>query len=196
MKNKTIILCLINVASILIACKKNDPKNPVSTIAQEQITTIILNGYNHNNPNDTKHKFMVKWEDLDGDGGKAPSIDSLVLDTGFEYLVNLLVIDKTKTPFDTISKTLETLKNIHQFFYTPSASLQHKLYASIKEFDTNKPPLPFGMEVHLNVMSDELYSLPVLGSLNIVLSHYDGIPKTATKSPESDIDITIPLRLK
>lgn len=52
------------------------------------------------------------------------------------------------------------------------------------------------MEVNLHITADTLYNLPVIGKLNIVLSHYDGIPKTAKPSPESDIDINIPIRLK
>jgi hypothetical protein len=44
--------------------------------------------------------------------------------------------------------------------------------------------------------SSSAFSLPVVGGLTIMLSHYDGIPKTTAPSPESDVDITIPVRLK
>jgi hypothetical protein len=191
-----IILLLIASTTSMLGCQKEDPKKPSSNTPQEQITTVILKGYNHDDPSDSLHQFMIKWEDLDGDGGNPPSIDSLILDTGFEYHINLIIIDKTKTPFDTVSKEIEDLKNIHQFFYTPSKELEDKMVVKIDEFDSNNPPLPFGMEVNLHITADTLYNLPVIGKLNIVLSHYDGIPKTAKPSPESDIDINIPIRLK
>jgi hypothetical protein len=191
-----IILLLIASTTSMLGCQKEDPKKPSSNTPQEQITTVILKGYNHDDPSDSLHQFMIKWEDLDGDGGNPPSIDSLILDTGFEYHINLIIIDKTKTPFDTVSNEIENLKNVHQFFYTPSKELEGKMEVEINDFDDNNPPLPFGMEVHLHVTSDTLYKLPVTGKLNIVLSHYDGIPKTAKPSPESDIDINIPIRLK
>lgn len=191
-----LILLLISTALSMFGCQKDDPKKPTSNTPQEQITTVILKGFNHDDPSDSLHQFMIKWEDLDGDGGNPPSIDSLILDTGYEYHINLIIIDKTKTPFDTVSKKIEDLKNVHQFFYTPSAELEGKMGVEIDEFDSNNPPLPFGMEVHLHITSDSLYKLPVIGKLNIVLSHYDGIPKTAKPSPESDIDINIPVRLK
>jgi hypothetical protein len=184
---------------ILASCKKDDgkdPTNPGTTIPQEQITTVILSGYNHDNPADAARQFTVKWEDLDGNGGNAPTIDSLLLDTGIEYHVHILLLDKTKTPFDTISNEVEELKNIHQFFYTPSASLNGKMEVGILDYDDNNPPLPVGLEFHMDTRASSSFALPVFGSLNIILSHYDGIPKTTTPSPESDIDITIPVRLK
>ena len=191
-----IILLLIASTTSMLGCQKDDPKKPTSNTPQEQITTVILKGFNHDDPMDSLHQFMIKWEDLDGDGGNPPTIDSLLLDTGYEYHINLIIIDKNKTPYDTVSKEIEILKNVHQFFYTPSAELEGKMGVKIDEFDSNNPPLPFGMEVHLHITSDTLYKLPVIGKLNIVLSHYDGIPKTAKPSPESDIDINIPVRLK
>jgi len=191
-----IILLLIASTTSMLGCQKDDPKKPTSNTPQEQITTVILKGFNHDDPMDSLHQFMIKWEDLDGDGGNPPTIDSLLLDTGYEYHINLIIIDKNKTPYDTVSKEIENLKNVHQFFYTPSAELEGKMGVKIDEFDSNNPPLPFGMEVHLHITSDTLYKLPVIGKLNIVLSHYDGIPKTAKPSPESDIDINIPVRLK
>lgn len=184
---------------VIASCKKDedkDPTNPGTSTPQEQITTVILNGYNHDNPSDAARQFSVKWEDLDGNGGNSPTIDSLLLDTGIEYHVRVLLLDKTKTPYDTISNEVEELKNIHQFFYTPSASLAGKMEIERLDYDDNTPPLPVGLEFHMNTQATSSFALPVLGSLNIILSHYDGIPKTTAPSPESDIDINIPVRLK
>lgn len=201
MKNLIQSLSILAVCSLaaLASCKKEDTKNattPATTIPQEQITTVILTGYNHDNPNDVAHQFSVKWEDLDGSGGNPPTIDSLLLDTGIEYHVHILLLDKTKTPFDTVSNEVEELSNIHQFFYTPSASLTGKMTIERLDYDNNNPPLPVGLEFHMNTQSASSFVLPVYGSLNIILSHYDGIKKTALPAPESDIDINIPVKLK
>jgi hypothetical protein len=181
-------------ASVLIAsCKKNDGKdatNPPVTNTQEQITTVILTG------DDSSNQFTVAWEDLDGAGGNAPVIDSLLLDTGIQYTVSVLLLDKTKTPWDTISHEVEEKKNVHQFFYTRSSSLADKMSITISDFDNNTPPLPVGLRFVINTQSATGFMLPVTGSLRMVLSHYDGIPKTTAPSPESDIDIQFPVRLK
>ncbi|MES2725676.1 MAG: hypothetical protein V4643_01145 [Bacteroidota bacterium] len=191
-------LAMLTVFTILVisSCKKDDPKQPVVTNPQEVLTTIIINGYNHDDPNNTQYHFSYKWEDLDGDGGLNPVIDTLALDTGIEYHCHVLILDKTKTPVDTVSYAIEDEKNMHQFFYTPSSSLADKFETEILDFDNNTPALPVGLEFHLNTASNASYTTPLLGSLNMVLSHYDGVPKTTAKSAESDIDITFPVKLK
>jgi hypothetical protein len=194
MKNKIIIVSMVLAA--ISSCKKDDPKNPIATNPQEVLTTVLISGYNHDEPNNTKYQFSYKWEDLDGDGGNQPIIDTLVLDTGIEYHCHVLIIDKTKVPYDTVSNAIEEEKNAHQFFYTPGESLIGKLSTEILDFDDNNPKLPVGLEFHLLTKSNQSYALPLLGTLNMVLSHYDGVPKSTSKSDESDIDINFPVRLK
>jgi hypothetical protein len=186
------------IVTILVfsSCKKDDPKNPVATNPQEVLTTVIINGYNQNDSTNLKYQFNYKWEDLDGDGGNAPTIDTLVLDTGIAYRCQVLILDKTKTPFDTVSFEIEEKKNEHQFFYTPSAGLIGKFSTEILDFDDNNPQLPVGLSFNLSTKSNQSYTLPLLGTLNMVLSHYDGVPKSTLKSDESDIDINFPIRLK
>jgi hypothetical protein len=184
---------------VLSSCKKGggkDATNPVVHIPQEQITTVVLDGFNNDNPNDNTHQFHVEWKDLDGTGGNAPNIDSLLLDTGINYHVSILLLDETKNPVDIISAEVEELKNIHQFFYKPGASLDGKMTVQVLDYDNNNPPLPVGLTFLVKTKSSSSFVLPVMGELNIILSHYDGIPKTTSPSPESDLDITFPVRLK
>lgn len=187
------------VLSTFFSCEEPDDKkvnNPPIVNSQEQITTVLIKGYNHDDPSNTAQQFTVKWEDLDGTGGNAPTIDSMLLDTGVEYHFHVLLLDKTKTPFDTISNEVEKEKNVHQFFYTPSANLLNKLDIERLDLDNNTPPLPVGMECHMKILATPTYSIPLIGNLNMVLSHYDGVPKTASPSSESDIDINFPVKLK
>jgi hypothetical protein len=83
-----------------------------------------------------------------------------------------------------------------KYLYTPGESLIGKLSTEILDFDDNNPKLPVGLEFHLLTKSNQSYALPLLGTLNMVLSHYDGVPKSTSKSDESDIDINFPVRLK
>lgn len=194
---KTSIIISIASLTMLVSCKKSeDASHPHDHSSQEQITTLILEGYNTANPSDTNHSISVKWEDLDGNGGNAPTIDSLLLDTGITYSMNMVLLDKTKTPYDTISNEILERGNIHQFFYTLSATLTGKVIIERLDKDNNTPALPIGLQTQWNILTQPSYTLPMYGSINIVLSHYDGIPKTAFPSPESDIDISFPVRLK
>ena len=192
--NKTIIT-IITILTIS-SCSKEDPKQQLPTNPQEVLTTILIKGYNQNDSLNTNYQFNYKWEDLDGDGGNLPVIDTLNLDSGIIYTCEITILDKTKTPFDTVSNAIEEEKNAHQFFFTPSANLTAKIKAEILDFDTNIPSLPVGLSFNLNTKSNQSFTTPILGSLNMVLSHYDGVPKTIEKSSESDIDINFPVKLK
>jgi hypothetical protein len=196
----TVSFLAITALIFITSCKKEDDKKDVTIPPiinpEEQITTVILKGYDENNPNDISRQFAIKWEDMDGTGGNAPIIDSLVLDTGTQYRVQVLLLDKTKTPWDTISNEVEKEKNVHQFFYTPSVSVNGKMEVEVLDFDDNIPKLPVGLAFLMNIAAEPTFAIPLVGKLGVVLSHYDGIPKTITPSPESDIDIVFPVKLK
>ena len=196
--NKINKLTLALASSILIfsACDKEDPDptKPQDKNAQELITTVVLNGYNVNNP--SLNQFSVKWEDLDGDGGNSPIIDTFQLDSGITYRVNVLMLDKTKTPFDTVSNEVLREADEHQLFYTLSSNLNDKLNITRLDNDNNTPPLPLGLDIRITPTSIMPFGIPIIGNLNVKLSHYDGVPKTTSPSAESDIDINFPVKLK
>ena len=191
----TTIITIITILTIS-SCSKVDPKQPLPTNPQEVLTTILVKGYNQNDSLNTNYQFNYKWEDLDGDGGNLPVIDTLNLDSGIIYKCEIIILDKTKTPFDTVSNAIEEEKNAHQFFFAPNANLTSKIKAEILDFDTNIPSLPVGLSFNLDTKSNQSFITPIYGSLNMVLSHYDGVPKTIEKSSESDIDINFPVKLK
>lgn len=193
---KKLTLALATTTLIFSACKEDniEPTKPKDSNAQELITTVILNGYNANNP--LANQFSVKWEDIDGDGGNNPTIDTLTLDSGITYRVQILMLDKTKTPIDTISNEVVKEANEHQMFYTFSANLNDKLNIARLDTDNNNPPLPLGLDIRITPSNVLPFGVPLIGSLNIKLSHYDGVPKTTSPSTESDIDINLPVKLK
>lgn len=192
------ILILSTLLLLVHGCRKNDgdPTIPPVTNTQEQITTVILNGYSASDPNDSTKHFSYFWEDTDGAGGALPNIDTLKLDTGLRYTVSLLLLDKTKTPWDTISNEIEERKNIHQFFYTPDNSIVDKLSVTTTDLDDNNPPLPVGLKLTFDTRNQTGYTPPAFGNLRVVLSHYDGIPKSTGPSPDTDLDIVFPVRLQ
>ena len=193
---KKIYTALIATTLIFSACKEDhiDPTKPKDNNAQELITTVVLNGYNANNP--TANPFSIKWEDLDGDGGNAPTKDTLILDSGVSYRVQVLMLDKTKMPYDTISNEVIIEGVEHQLFYTLSNNLTSKLNFERLDMDSNNPPLPIGLDIKITPIHNKPFEVPLMGSVNVKLSHYDGVPKTTSPSAESDIDIHLPIKLK
>ena len=188
-KTTRIIFSVIVISSVFYSCKDKDkdPSNPAPINPQELITTVKLTLTDASDSNNT---FTVQWKDADGPGALAPVIDTLVLDTSKTYNAVVSVLDETKSPVDDITTEIKEEAESHQFFYTLSSNLTGRV--SITRTDKDLNNLPVGLELQLSTTA----GTSAQGTLNVVLSHYDGVPKTASPSAESDIDITFPVRLK
>jgi len=166
------------VALILISsCKKT------STNEQELITTVKISLT-------TNGKTVVaQWKDTDGAGGNNPTIDTLLLDTNTTYIGSIEVYDESKSPVVNITDEITKEKNDHQFFYSSQGALTGNLDISVTDKDDNS--LPIGLQYSATTKSQSK-----IGTLRIVLSHYDGVAKSTSQSSESDIDIEIPVKIK
>ena len=94
------------------ACKKDDKTE------QELITTIELHFTGSNNFN---QKFY--WRDLDGDGGAAPSIDTIVLAPNAVLNCFAHVYDESKNPKVDITEEIEAESAEHLFIYDPTTNV-------------------------------------------------------------------------
>lgn len=189
LKSTRIFFSVIVISGFFYSCKDKDkdPSNPAPINPQELITTVKLTLTDASDSNDT---FTVQWKDADGPGALAPVIDTLLLDTSKTYTAVVSVLDETKSPVDDISTEIKEEAESHQFFYTLSSNLTGRVAITRTDKDLNN--LPVGLELQLSTTA----GTSVQGTLNVVLSHYDGVPKTASPSAESDIDITFPVKLK
>ncbi|HYF02595.1 MAG TPA: hypothetical protein VEC36_04420 [Patescibacteria group bacterium] len=181
---------LITAGIFLLAGCEDDPSNPVKPNEQEKITTIVvkLNKIGAT-PGDT---LTFMWNDPDGEGGNTPTrIDTIVLETGASYNGMIQVRDESKTPAVDLTEEIKEEKNSHQFFYTFLNVTN--IGITREDFDTNTPPLPIGLEFKITTAGSA--TAATNAALNIALSHYDGIAKSASRSPETDIDITFPVKL-
>ncbi|HLP33345.1 MAG TPA: hypothetical protein VK202_07725 [Bacteroidia bacterium] len=189
LKSTRIFFSVIVISGFFYSCKDKDkdPSNPAPINPQELITTVRLILTDTSDSNNT---FTVQWKDADGPGALAPVIDTLLLDTSKTYTAVVSVLDETQSPVDDITKEIKEEAESHQFFYTLSSNLTGRV--SITRTDKDLNNLPVGLELQLSTTA----GTSVQGTLNVVLSHYDGVPKTVSPSAESDIDITFPVKLK
>lgn len=189
LKTTHIFFSVLAISSFFYSCKDKDkdPSNPTPINPQELITTVKLTLTDTADSNNT---FVVQWKDADGPGALAPVIDTLLLDTSKTYTAVVSVLDETKSPVDDIAKEIKEEAESHQFFYTLSSNLTGRIAITRTDKDLNN--LPVGLELQLTTTA----GAPAQGTLNVVLSHYDGVPKTTSPSAESDIDITFPVKLK
>lgn len=167
---------------------EDDPTDPGNGNPQELITTVILTLVNQANTNDI---VTVTWKDLDGSGGNAPTIDTMFVTAGATYSGSIKFLDESKNPPEDITVEVEEEANAHQVFYTSEGGSAGRITITINDVDTNNPPLPVGLDYTFAVSAGGAAS----GTLNVVLSHYDGA-KTSAPSDESDVDIDIEVRIQ
>lgn len=170
--------------------KKEEVVAPVNPNETELITTVKLIVYPTSNTSDVS---TFSFRDLDGDGGKAPTIDTIRLLANTEYHMQVLVLDETKNPVDTTSKEIQSEKNVHEFFYTKIGT--YELTTTYLDFDDYNVPLGLNMKVNTGATFTEKTN-----KLKVVLKHQPGLkPKTGQGNSslgETDIDIDFPILIQ
>lgn len=169
---------------LFLPVKKDKTEDPAPTNQGEVITTmklIISDGFN---PADT-----VTFYDPDGAGGTAATKDSIILDNTNFYVMEVLLLNETATPVDTISNEVEDEGVQHQFVYTPAPAANF-MTTSMYDVDLNGEDL--GLSCNLSTGNAGK------GSLRVQLRHYDTETDkmNQTNNYSTDIDVTFGVRLQ
>ncbi len=184
---KSILYALLvaSTSMYFTSCKKDDTTEPDDHDHGGEVITamklIISDGFN---PADT-----VTFSDPDGVGGNAPTIDSVILDNSNTYLMEILLLDETKTPVDTISNEVEAEGTTHLFVFTPNPA-SGLMTATPNDLDVNGDPIGLSAQITTGSAGS--------GSLNVKLRHYNSANDKAngTNNYESDIDVTFGVRIQ
>lgn len=178
MKPTYFAILLFTALFFMASCKKFEAGEDNSG---ELITTLILKLSNISNG--TVQQFT--WEDVDGPGGNAPMVDSIVLNTGNAYTVSLEVWNNSGATPQNITEEIAEENEAHRFYYLPSTG---SLIIDSLSLDENQMPLGLQSKWTTGVAS--------AGTLNITLRHYPGTPpdkqiSDPVNSPKSSTDIAL-----
>lgn len=188
MKNNLnkIILMAFAMAITVSACKKDDDDvtKPADTNDEELITTVKFLVTDTENPST---QYVFQYRDVDGLGGNAPIIDTIKLNADKVYAVEILLLDETKIPFDTISNEVLEESADHLFIFEPASS---NLNITINDFDDNTPPLPLGL------LSTWSTGAAINSSIKVSLKHQPGIKNGDPTRGETDIEVVMPVEIK
>lgn len=183
MKKLFVTTALLSLFSLMIlSCKKKDdpkPDAPQDPNEAELITSVKLILTESVSGNETSFEFL----DVDGQGGINPTKQTIVLSANKTYSGKIVLTDKTKIPFVSISDEVSKEKEEHQFFYTVSDA---DLTVSYTDFDANG--VPVGLRP--SFVTGNIGS----GTLKVVLKHQPGIKPLSglgdvTKG-ETDVEVT------
>lgn len=163
-------------------CKKDDDivENPPPPANEGEVITTMRLIATDSATNMVTDTFTFR--DPDGDGGSGPDIfDTIRLAPNKTYLMQLVLLNETVTPADSISNEVLAEANDHMFFfhYTGAAITQTYL-----DQDTNTPPLGIGLQTKWKTGAASS------GTSQVILKHQPGV-KDGTETPgETDMDIT------
>ncbi len=173
----------------LTACDK--PGDDDDAGEQEFITKVTVRLVEQG----TGNVINIIWNDPDGDGrGDFVGAGNIRANSSYKGTVTLLNELATDPNERDMTKEIKEEADEHQFFYTFSSNLAP--FATIVITDRDKRGLPLGLEFDLTTKALPGGTVSLVGSLNIVLSHYTTITKTGTNpGNEEDINISAPVSI-
>lgn len=178
MKSKlTFILSLAIAFFLFFSC---DPDDPVIPPEPELITTLNYTL----TPSSGGDAITLSFQDLDGDGGDAPSITEGTLAANTSYSGSIELLNESETPTENITEEIKEEDEDHQFFFQSSL-------VTVSYNDEDSDGNPIGLSSTLTT------SAAGSGNLTIILRHEpnksasgvsDG--EIANAGGESDIEVT------
>lgn len=173
---------------LVVSCKKDDttPVDNHEHDESELITTVQLNFSGKGiSGNDTT--FTVSFDDPDGTGGNKPtSFDTIRFAANKTYTCDLILLDKSKNPVDTISNEVKEEAVEHLFFFTPSNS--DALSVTINDKDSKGR--------NLGLKTSWVTKKATNGTVKVKLMHQPGVKDGTSANGDTDVEIDFPLVIK
>lgn len=171
------------VAFSVTSCDDDDPEIPVEP---ELITTLTYTL----TPSDGGDAVIMSFQDLDGDGGNAPTIIGGTLAANQSYSGRLVLLNELESPAEDISDEIGTeAADEHQFFFESTINDLTVAYN-----DTDGDGNPVGLQSTLTT------GAATTGTMTIILRHLPN--KSASNvsagditnaGGETDIEVTFPI---
>lgn len=168
----------------LAGCEKDDPE-PVNE--EEVITTLTMTLTNGSDSS------VLKFQDLDGDGGNDPVITvSKALTANTEYAGAIVLLNEQESPAENITEEIEEEDDEHQFFFASTVPGLSVAYG-----DTDGDGNPVGLVS--TVTTGDAGS----GTLTVTLRHEPskdaaGVPSgdITNAGGETDIEVTFDITVE
>lgn len=154
MKIKMYLKSLLFVGSLFLLNSCTVEKLEVSN-EEELITTVQLTFKSA-----SAEDVVLTFEDLDGDGGNNPTINSGVFKENTDYTFTVDLLNKLEDPAESITEEVEEESDDHQFFFT--STLPNVVFGYLDKDQNN---LPIGLSNSFKTASKGT------GTLSVILRH-------------------------
>lgn len=184
--NLKVAFAMLMMAAFISSCDNDDPE-PVNE--EELITTVNLTFTNTANSSDV---VTASFQDLDGEGGNAPSIDDITLSANTTYSVAIEFLNEQENPIEDITEEVAEEDDEHQVFFVASGANFTYAY---NDADGNGNPLGLNGRATTGAAGSGTLQVLLLHEPNKTASGVtNGDPSNA--GGESDVDITFSLNIQ
>ncbi len=152
---KNILAGLLGLAVLATGCKKEE--DPVIPNEEELITTLTYTLISNNNA-DT---VVLRFQDLDGEGGNAPIIVGGTLMANTMYHGSIELLNEQENPAEDITEEVEAEAEEHQFFFQVANGLDATV--DYDDMDADGNPIGLATVFNSNMVSS--------GQLTVILRH-------------------------
>lgn len=183
MAKKFLCIVLVLTASLFFtACEKDDPD---IIVEPEVITTLNYTL----TPTGGGAAITLSFQDLDGDGGNAPTITGGTLAANQSYTGVLELLNESASPIEDITIDIEEDDEAHQFFFQSNVS---NLTVAYNDQDADGNPI--GLTSALTT------GMAASGTLTIILRHEPNKSASGVSGGditnaggETDIEVSFPI---
>ena len=169
------IMAALMLGLTFSACKKDE------TTEQEVVTTVVLQLV----ATDGSLNQTYEWNDLDGPGGNAPTVDNILLTANKTYTCTISVYDRSSTPEENITDEIIAENTSHLFVYTTDA-----VTITIAPTDTDDDGKPFRR------MTNWTAGSTAIGSVTVTLKHEpDKDAANPDVTGDTDFEVSFPVRI-
>lgn len=173
---------------LVVSCKKDTttPEDNHEHDESELITSVQLN-FSGKGISGADTTFTVLFDDPDGTGGNKPTaFDTIRLAANKTYSCDLILLDKSKNPVDTISNEVKEEADDHLFFFTPSN--KNALSVSINDKDSKGR--------NLGLKTSWVTTSAATATVKVKLMHQPGVKDGTSATGDTDVEVDFPLVIK
>ena len=161
----------------------DDASNPDEGNEEELITTVNLTF----TPMGGGTAVVASFNDSDGDGGEAPTIDDIELVTASNYTLAIEFLNELESPAEDITEEIEEEAEEHQIFITgdvdgPASDSAAPLVShSYADVESDYGPNSEGDDLPVGLSNDIAGVSAGTGTLTLTLRHLPEVNGTAVK---------------
>lgn len=185
MKKFSLLFSIFFLLLILSSCNDDDvtPDND-----EEVITTLTLSL----TPSSGGVPVVMVFQDLDGDGGNAPTVTGGTLAANTTYSGSATFLNEAESPAEDITEEIEEEDEEHQVFYAASGI---NITPSYNDMDEDGNPIGLATTMQTGSASS--------GTLTVTLRHEPNKSATGVSAGditnaggETDIEVTFPVSIQ